>query len=439
MMSAGTQAFGQGGTDLTFTNGLRVVVQEDHRTPEVVVQVWYKVGSMDEVTGLTGLAHVLEHMMFRGTVEVPPGDFASRIAAAGGRVNAFTSYNYTAYSEQMPKEGLELALRLEADRMRNLQITEAEFGQEMRNVVAERQWRIEDRPQARLREQLMAAVFAGGPGGHPVIGWKQDLERLKAVDAREWYARWYAPNAAIVVIVGDVDCVVVLDQVRRYFASLPAKVLPPRGMQRGLPQRTADRILMPLAEQASPYFAMAYPVPGLQAAHDEGVAFALRVLAGVLESASAAHARGIGTAQTTAPIRVWYDMLRPGQSVFMIDGTAPSAMAASDPETAIREYISNAKQGALSDEELEPIKVRLAKSEGDRMRTAFGRANVIGLMTTGGLASSDYNFIANGIRQVRAEDVRDAARSYLLDTRLTTAQMRREIDIDRADKRQMMR
>jgi len=190
-------------TEFALANGMRVIVREDHRAPTVVSMVWYRAGSMDEVNGSTGVAHVLEHMMFKGTKSVGPGEFSRMIAAAGGRDNAFTSRDHTGYFQQLEKSQLPLALRLEADRMANLVLTEEEFAREIKVVMEERRWRTEDRAQSLVHEQLMATAYTAHPYRHPVIGWMDDLRNMRFEDAKRWYDSWYAPNNAVLVVVGD--------------------------------------------------------------------------------------------------------------------------------------------------------------------------------------------------------------------------------------------
>lgn len=218
-------------TDVTLDNGMRVIVQEDHRAPVVVSQVWYRAGSMDEFNGTTGVAHVLEHMMFRGTKTVPPGEFSKRIAAAGGRENAFTNRDHTAYFQQLQKDRLELAMQLESDRMANLVIRDDLFAKEMQVVMEERRLRTDDQPQSVVYEHLMAAAYQESPYRRPVIGWMDDLQHLTAQDARDWYARWYVPNNATLVVAGDVKADDVIALAKRYFGVLPARALPVRKPQ----------------------------------------------------------------------------------------------------------------------------------------------------------------------------------------------------------------
>src|SRR3989338_8226813 len=182
--------------EFKLANGLKVVVQEDHRAQVMVSQVWYRAGSMDEFNGTSGVAHVLEHMMFKGTETVPPGEFSKRIAAAGGRENAFTSRDYTAYFQQMQKDRLALSMQLEADRMAKLVISYELFAKEVQVVMEERRLRTDDQPPSVLYERLMATALQVHPYRRPIIGWMADLQSMTAQDARDWYARWYAPNNA---------------------------------------------------------------------------------------------------------------------------------------------------------------------------------------------------------------------------------------------------
>jgi zinc protease len=189
----------------TLSNGLRIIVKEDRRAPTAAHMVWYRAGGMDEVSGTTGVAHVLEHMMFKGTPNVGAGEFSRRVAAAGGRDNAFTSKDYTAYFQQVPKAQLAQMMQLEADRMRHLNLDAGEFAQEIKVVMEERRQRTDDSPHARLGEQLQAVAYQTHPYRVPVIGWMNDLENMTAADAKAWYDTWYVPNNAYVVITGDVD------------------------------------------------------------------------------------------------------------------------------------------------------------------------------------------------------------------------------------------
>src|SRR3990167_1575119 len=191
--------------ETTLDNGLRVIVHEDHRSPVVVSQIWYQVGSQDEPEGITGITHVLEHMMFKGTAKHGPNEFSRIIAENGGRENAFTSYDYTAYFQQLEKSRLPISFELEAYRLQNLTLADEEVRKEIKVVMEERRWRTEDQPEAIVQEKFMTTAYQAHPYRHPVIGWMADLESMTAKELRDRYGRWYAPANAILVVVGDVE------------------------------------------------------------------------------------------------------------------------------------------------------------------------------------------------------------------------------------------
>jgi zinc protease len=224
------------------SNGLKLIVREDHRAPTVAHMAWYRAGSMDEVNGKTGVAHVLEHMMFKGTDKVKAGEFSRLVAAVGGRENAFTSRDYTAYFQQVEKSKLEDVIKLEADRMSNLNFDDAEFLKEIQVIMEERRLRTEDNPSSLLNESLMATAYMSSPYRHPVIGWMNDLQNMKASDARDWYRSWYAPNNATVVISGDVDAKKVLALAEKYYGAATAHELPVRKPQIEPPQKGIKQV-----------------------------------------------------------------------------------------------------------------------------------------------------------------------------------------------------
>ncbi|MCW5619340.1 MAG: insulinase family protein, partial [Nitrosomonas sp.] len=206
-------------------NGLKLIVKEDHRSPVIVSLLMYQAGSVDELNGVTGVAHVLEHMMFKGTEKVPGSEFSKRIAAAGGRENAFTSRDYTGYFQQLHKDHLALAIELESDRMHNLQFSGEEFAKEINVVMEERRLRTDDQARSLVFEKMMAVAYQSHPYKQPVIGWMNDLENMTVHDAQQWYDRWYAPNNAILVIVGDVDPEDVKLLVQKHYGGIPQRSL----------------------------------------------------------------------------------------------------------------------------------------------------------------------------------------------------------------------
>ncbi|MGA1562528.1 MAG: M16 family metallopeptidase, partial [Gammaproteobacteria bacterium] len=210
-------------------NGMRVLVKEDNRAPVVVSQVWYRVGSSYEPAGLTGISHVLEHMMFKGTEKYGPNEFSKIIAQLGGRENAFTGRDYTAYFQRLEASRLEKALELEADRMRNLVLDEAEFLKEREVVAEERRMRTDDKPTSLTYERFLATAYVTSGYHHPVIGWMDDIQNWTIDDLRDWYQRFYAPNNALLVVVGDVKADDVFALAEKYFGPLqPSEINHPR-------------------------------------------------------------------------------------------------------------------------------------------------------------------------------------------------------------------
>ena len=204
--------------DKTLASGMRIVVFEDNRSPTALHMVWIRAGSMDETEGISGIAHVLEHMMFKGTKTLRPGEFSQKVSTLGGRENAFTSTDYTGYFQQIHSDALFEVMALEADRMQNLVINDEEFARELKVVMEERRLRTDDSPQGRSFEALMATAFLAHPVRRPIIGWRNDLEQLTADDARNWYQQWYRPEHATMVVVGNVNAQAVFEKAQSLYA-----------------------------------------------------------------------------------------------------------------------------------------------------------------------------------------------------------------------------
>ncbi len=275
-------ALGEAVTDFTLPNGLEVVVIEDHRAPVVTQMVWYRVGSADEVPGKSGIAHFLEHLMFKGTDTMKPGEFSATVSANGGNDNAFTSYDYTAYFETVAADRLDLVMGLEADRMRHLKLPEQDVLTERKVILEERNQRIENDPGALFGEQRNAAQYLNHHYGIPIIGWKQEMEGLTRADALAWYRTYYAPNNAILVVAGDVtpDAVKALAETH-YGPLAPTPGLALRDRPSEPPQRAERRLTMEDARVAQPYVIRTYLAPERNPG-DQKTAAALTVLAEIL-------------------------------------------------------------------------------------------------------------------------------------------------------------
>jgi zinc protease len=406
----------------TLSNGLRVIVKEDHRAPTAVHMVWYRAGSMDEVDGTSGVAHVLEHMMFKGTRRVGPGEFNKRVAAAGGRDNAFTSLDYTAYFQQVPKARLSEMMALEADRMANLVIEPQSFAKEVQVVMEERRLRTDDQPHSLVHEKLMAAAFQAHPYRRPIIGWMNDLKNMTAADARGWYRSWYAPNNAYAVIVGDVNKDEVFRLAEKHYGKLPRRALPGRKPQ-AEPAQVGVKRLVVKAPAKQPYLAMAWKVPVLRDVNKEREPYALEVLAAVLDGHEAARfARNLVRGSKVATSAgAGYDATVRGEALFMVDGTPAEGKTVAELETALRAEIERIKSEGVSAEELERVKVQTVASQVYKRDSMMAQAMEIGRSEAAGVHWRDIDTMLEKIRSVTAEEVQAAARKYFDDSTLTVA------------------
>ena len=339
------------------SNGLKLIVREDHRAPTVAHMVWYRAGSMDEVNGKTGVAHVLEHMMFKGTKKVKSGEFSRLVAAVGGRENAFTSRDYTAYFQQVEKSKLDEVIRLEADRMSNLNFDDAEFLKEIQVVMEERRLRTEDNPSSLLNESLMAIAYMSSPYRHPVIGWMNDLQNMKAIDARDWYRSWYAPNNATVVISGDVDPKQVLKTVEKYYGAVDAHELPVRKPQIEPPQKGVKQVQVK-APADSAQLTMAWKVPKLEPSKlDDVEPYALELLTAVLDGYDNARLNRtlVKQEKVVNDVGVGYDMISRGPELFLISTTMAKGKTVAQAQGSIRKALEELKQKGILESELKLI------------------------------------------------------------------------------------
>ena len=403
-------------------NGMKLIVKEDHRAPVVVAQVWYRAGSIDEVSGTTGVAHLLEHMMFKGTKDVPGGQFSKIIAAAGGKENAFTGEDYTAYFQQLQASKLPVSFKLEADRMHNLAISDEEYAKEIKVVMEERRWRTDDKPQALVYEHLRAAAFDSHPYHHPVIGWMNDLENMTANDARAWYQRWYTPSNATLVVVGDVEPQAVLKLAQEYYGKIKAQPLPPRKLPVEAEQRGIKRLTVKAPAQL-PYLLMAYHAPSLKAPEQDWEPYALDVLSSVLDGHASARLNKalVQEQQVASSVGAGYDLIARGPSMFQLDGTPVEGKTVADLEAALRVQIEKIKQGGVTEEELQRVKAQTVANRVYQRDSTFYQAMLIGQFETVGLSYKALDTVLEKIKAVTAEQVREVARKYLVDEHLTVA------------------
>ena len=408
----------------TLPNGLRVIVKEDHRAPTAVHMVWYRAGNMDETNGTTGVAHLLEHMMFKGTPSVGPGEFSRLVAAAGGRDNAFTNRDYTAYFQQVPKQKLEQMMQLEADRMRYLSLAPEEFAQEIKVVMEERRLRTDDQPQSLLFEQMSAFAFLAHPYRVPVIGWMNDLENMTVQDARDWYERWYEPNNAFVVVVGDVDHDEVFRLAEKYYGGLAPRALPLRKPQVE-PEQTGIRRLTVKAPAELPVLLMAYKVPVIRDVDNDVDPYALEMLSAILDGHEAARfSKHLVREQRLATdAGAGYDATSRGPGLFYLQGSPSAGKTRAELEAGFRVEIARIARDGVDADELARAKALLIASETYKLDSMFAQAMEIGQLETSGLSYRQDKRMLEKLQAVTAEQVKAVTGKYFRDDQLTVAEL----------------
>jgi zinc protease len=411
-----------GAVEHALGNGMRVIVKPDHRAPVVVSMLWYKVGSVDEFNGTTGVAHVLEHMMFKGTPSVPSGEFSKQIAAAGGRDNAFTSRDSTGYFQMLHKSHLPLVLKLEADRMTNIVLSPEEFAKELKVVMEERRLRTDDRPRAMVFEQLLATTLRAHPYRNPIIGWMNDIENLRVEDARAFYERWYAPNNAILVVVGDVKPQEVFDLAQEYFGGIKSRPLPERKPQEE-PEQVGIKRLTVKAPAEQSYVLMAYRAPVLRDPEKDWEPYALEMLAGVLDGNEAARlgstlVRGERLADAADAS---YDGIARGPGMFYLGAVPAPGRTPAEVEQGLRREIAKIASDGVTAEEMKRIRAQLVASQVFQRDSMFFQARQIGSTEATGLSHRTIDLMLEKLQQVTPQQVQEVAKKYFSEDTLTVA------------------
>lgn len=420
-------------TQFTLSNGLTVMVQPDKRAPTAVHMLWLRVGGMDEVDGTSGVAHALEHMMFKGTPSVKVGEFSRQVAAMGGRENAFTAKDYTGYYQQIPSNRLEDVMKLEADRFGHSQWADPEFVKEIEVVKEERRLRTEDSPRALMNEALNATMFSASPYRRPVVGWMSDLDAMTAADVRAFYQRWYVPANAAVVVAGDVDVAQVTLWAEKYYGSIPARPVPER-KPRLEPQQVGVKRFEFKAPADQAYVTLAYKVPGLKAttllpaagsaAPDD--ALALTVLAAVLDGYPGARLdRALtqnqpgGGSPVADSAGAYHGLMGRGPQIFVLEGVPAKGKTAAQVEAALREQIALIANNGVSEAELNRVKTQWVASEVYKLDSVMNQARELGSYWAQGLPSDTAERLIAQLRGVTNAQVQAAAAQYFGDDQLT--------------------
>ena len=406
----------------SLANGLKVLVKEDHRSPVVVSQVWYKVGSSYEPGGITGISHMLEHMMFKGTDKHAMGEFSRIIAENGGDENAFTGQDYTAYFQTMAADKLAVSLELEADRMRNLHLLPEELKKELQVVTEERRMRTEDNPQGKMQEHFNSMAFSNSPYKHPVIGWPADIANYTVPDLQEWYQRWYAPNNATLVVVGDVKAADVFAMAEKFFGPLKTSEIKPIKPQTEIEQLGLRRMTVKIPAKL-PSIVMGYKVPVLKTAQHESEAYALEVLAGVLDGGSSARLTSglVRGKQIAVSAGAGYGLTSRLSDLFQLEATPAEGRTLPQMETALKAEVTKLQTNLISPEELQRIKAQVLASAVYERDSNFYQAMQLGILETVGLGWQKADEYVAKINQVTATQVQEVAKKYLIDDHLSIA------------------
>ncbi|MFO6420916.1 M16 family metallopeptidase [Hylemonella sp. W303a] len=417
----------------TLANGMTLIVQVDRRAPTAVHMLWVRAGSMDEVDGKSGVAHVLEHMMFKGTQSAAgstaAGEFSRRVAALGGRENAFTASDYTGYFQQIPANRLEDVMKLEADRFAHNHWPDSEFTKEIEVVKEERRMRTEDEPRALLYETLEATAFVASPYRRPIVGWMNDLDNLRPDDVRAFHRDWYVPANAVVVVAGDVKVPQVRRWAEQYYGKVPARALPERKPRVEPPQTGVKRVEVKApAEQA--YVALAWKVPGLRnianPTAEDWDAMALTVLAAVLDGYDGARlqralvqGQGANAKRVADSAGAGNGLTGRGPQLFVLDGSPVAGRTPAELETALREQVARIAREGVSEAELNRVKTQWMAGEVYQRDSLFYRARKLGANAMLNLPLDADDRLLVHLRTITSQQVQSVAMRYFGEDTLT--------------------
>ncbi|MEX1166570.1 MAG: pitrilysin family protein [Hydrogenophaga sp.] len=415
----------------TLSNGMTLIVQPDRRAPTVAHMLWVRVGAMDEVDGTTGVAHALEHMLFKGTPTLKPGEFSRRVAALGGSENAFTSRDVTAYHQQIPSDKLETMMLLEADRFANNQWADEEFKREIEVIKEERRQRTEESPRARMFEAMTAMVYQASPYRRPIVGWMSDLDAMVPQDARDFYQRWYMPGNAAVVIAGDVDVAKVHAMAERIYGAVPARPVPVR-KPREEPEQQGARKMEFRAATEQAMVALAYQMPKLidpQAKDAQSQdALALTVLSAVLDGYSGARldrslVQGSGgqTPRLADSAGASYGLMGRGPQLFYLSAVPAPGASTDAVIAALKSEVARIAREGVSEAELKRVKTQWTASEVYKRDSVFNQARELGRYWSLGMGTEAGDQLMTQLNRVTAAQVQSVAQRLFSDEKLTTA------------------
>jgi zinc protease len=400
----------------TLDNGLKVIVVTNRRAPIVTHMIWYNVGAADEAPGESGLAHFLEHLMFKGTEKLGPGEFSKIVALNGGRENAFTSWDFTGYFQTVASDRLEIVMEHEADRMTNLVLSDEVVLPERQVVREERRSRVDNAPSAQLGEMIRASLYLNHPYRIPIIGWDHEISALNTEAALAFYRRWYAPNNAVLVVAGDVDAADVRPLAEKYYGPIAAKPVPERTRATEPPQNAARRVILESPQVNQPSLSISYLAPSYRTGKN-GEAYALEVLSEILGGGATSRlysslvvTQGIAASAGAGYSGDSYDM-----TSFQFYASPRPGTEMAEVEEALRAEIGLVLRDGVSDEEVAAAKKRL-RASAIYARDSLGAApNIIGRALTSGRSLEELEGWPDRIGEVTVEAVNAAARAVFID------------------------
>lgn len=406
---------------LRLSNGLQVIAIEDHRSPVVLTSIWYRVGSSDEHGGITGVSHYLEHMLFRGTKRYPGNRFGELIYENGGTSNAFTTADFTVYHESMPSNQLKLALALEADRMQHLILNQKLLDNEKKVIMEERRMRVEDNPQSLAYERFKAAAFINSPYHHPVIGWMTDIEHLQLADLKQWYQRYYVPNNAALIVVGDINSKAVFDLAKHDFGPIPARPLPirkPREEVAALGKRSLDLFLPGVTQ---PYLVLGYSVPSVTKVAKRWQPYALLVLSGLLGGNNSARMIDQLVRGRSVASGLWtsYSPFHLYSTLFTIAAVPAKGVSLSDLSGTVLKYLAELPKHPFTKEDIQRVKAQLVSSYVFDQDSLMGQAFKVGVPLMMNQPMLDYHAWSERIWSVTLDQVNQMIQTVLLSNQLT--------------------
>ncbi|MEM7059922.1 MAG: pitrilysin family protein [Pseudomonadota bacterium] len=414
-------------TSFKLDNGMDVVVIEDHRAPVVTHMVWYRVGSADEPRGVSGIAHFLEHLMFKGTDEIPDGAFSKIIAANGGQDNAFTSYDYTGYFQRIAADRLDLVMKMEADRMVDVVITKEHVETEREVIIEERNSRTDNSPDALFSEQMRAALFMNHAYGTPIIGWRREMEELSLEDALEFYERYYAPDNAILIVAGDVTPDQVRELADKHYGPIPGQGRPPEVRPQEPPQLAARRITMEHPQVRQDYVMRSYLVPAYDP-EDPKASAALSIMTDILgDGITSRFSKALQLEQKVAiATGAWYSARSRDDTSLTIYAVPTPGTSLEAAEAALDAELERMATEGPTAEEVAKIKRIMRASLIFAQDSQSSQARLYGAAMAMGFTVEDVQGWPDVVESVTVEDVQNAAKTQLQIERSVTGYLMRE-------------